>query len=452
MPSPDTTSLAASAVQPRDLSVSSADDPPASVNRLWVTALGLAGMIIAVILLPRGTRPEVAILFILALTALPMLAVDIAVFKVHRRSTTGLDWTRAPDFSLERSATKLVGLLAVYIAIGFVYWVLQEYRSDYYKVYFNFVRLIWPYVAIVTLAYVPLVDAYMVQPRDGYWQAGRALLGGFRDADRKVLAQYVLGWAVKGFFLPYILPNIMGDIYFISDSPFSKGASGFSPFYDFAYNFLYTIDVVFASLGYLMTLRVSDSHIRSTDPTTLGWLVTLICYRPFGDLLYDLLPYEASTPYFGTWLRADHPVLYWIFGSTTLVCLTIYAASSMLFGYRFSNLTHRGILTNGPYRLTKHPQYLFKNISWWLIAVPFASAGGTEAAVRACLMLAAYNFIYFMRARTEERHLSRDPTYVAYALWINEHGILAWLGRLIPFLRYKPPVQATNELQGRRLA
>ena len=60
-------------------------------------------------------------------------------------------------------------------------------------------------------------------------------------------------------------------------------------------------------------------------------------------------------------------------------------------------------------------------------------------ALRGCLMLGLVNYIYYLRARTEERHLSRDPTYVAYALWMNEHGILKWLGRVAPILRYAPP-------------
>ena len=47
--------------------------------------------------------------------------------------------------------------------------------------------------------------------------------------------------------------------------------------------------------------------------------------------------------------------------------------------------------------------------------------------------------IYFLRARTEEAHLSQDPTYVEYALWMNEHGKLAFLGRWFPLLKYKAP-------------
>jgi hypothetical protein len=62
--------------------------------------------------------------------------------------------------------------------------------------------------------------------------------------------------------------------------------------------------------------------------------------------------------------------------------------------------------------------------------------------LRHCALLLMLNGVYFLRARTEERHLSRDPEYVAYALWIDAHGLLAGLGRVLPWLRYRaPPAQ-----------
>ncbi len=117
----------------------------------------------------------------------------------------------------------------------------------------------------------------------------------------------------------------------------------------------------------------------------------------------------------------------------------IYSLSTVAFGLRFSNLTHRGIITGGPYRFTKHPAYLSKNLSWWLISVPFVAGADWPTALRHCVLLLLLNGVYFLRARTEEWHLSRDPAYVAYALWINEHGWLRLLGRIVPWLRYRPP-------------
>ena len=60
-------------------------------------------------------------------------------------------------------------------------------------------------------------------------------------------------------------------------------------------------------------------------------------------------------------------------GSTILVCIAVYSWATISFGIRFSNLTNRGIITNGPYRYTKHPAYIAKNLSWWMESVPFVS-------------------------------------------------------------------------------
>lgn len=83
-------------------------------------------------------------------------------------------------------------------------------------------------------------------------------------------------------------------------------------------------------------------------------------------------------------------------------------------------------------------------MSWWLISVPWVSNHGWYEALRNCFLLGLLNLVYFLRARTEERHLSKDPDYVAYALWIEQHGLLRWVGQLIPFFKYKPPQQSLN--------
>ena len=45
-------------------------------------------------------------------------------------------------------------------------------------------------------------------------------------------------------------------------------------------------------------------------------------------------------------------------------------------------------------------------------------------------------FIYYLRAKTEENHLSIYPEYVEYANWINEHGIFRWVGKILPFTKF----------------
>ena len=61
-----------------------------------------------------------------------------------------------------------------------------------------------------------------------------------------------------------------------------------------------------------------------------------------------------------------------------LVFLTaVYAWATVAFGFRFSNLTHRGILTHGPYAWTKHPAYVSKNLFWWCAVLPFLATSGS---------------------------------------------------------------------------
>jgi hypothetical protein len=124
-----------------------------------------------------------------------------------------------------------------------------------------------------------------------------------------------------------------------------------------------------------------------------------------------------------------------------------------MFGIRFSNLTHRGIITNGPYGLTKHPAYVSKNLAWWLISIPFLASGGAFKALKKCSLLLLLNSIYYLRAKTEERHLSNDPDYQQYALWLEENGIFSGLYKLelFKFLIYLNPQKKISNLKGKPL-
>jgi len=68
---------------------------------------------------------------------------------------------------------------------------------------------------------------------------------------------------------------------------------------------------------------------------------------------------------------------------------------------------------------------LSKNASWWLLSIPSLSTASTSNAIRLCLMLLCLNAIYYLRAKTEERHLSWDPVYRDYATWMRLIGFAA---------------------------
>ena len=201
--------------------------------------------------------------------------------------------------------------------------------------------------------------------------------------------------------------------------------------------FMFTIDVAFATVGYIVALRPLDSHIRTANPYAAGWMAALICYPPF-ILMSDggPLDYHIGTADWTHWFQG-HPLLLSLVGAVLVGLTAIYAWATIAFGFRFSNLTHRGILTHGPYAFSRHPAYLSKNLFWWISTIPFLTTGSFVDAARAVLLMCAVSGVYYWRAKTEERHLGLDPAYRDYSDWMARNAMvprfIGWmLGRPAP--------------------
>lgn len=411
---------------------------PPSVTRFGINAFATS-ILLAVLFALRAKVFHVGdpTLVVCAAYVLPVVLLDVALLRVHRRSTTDIDWDKPFSPDADRIATKLVGLAATLAPFALAYWVFPEYQGAFYDPFYRLVRRFAPTFVTLAVTYFALVDGYARDPFDVYWLLGRAVLRRADRAGRDELARHYRGWLVKAYFLALFwvwLSNSTRDVlaYDLSGASWSNLRA-----YDFVSKVVFFVDLVLATVGYAMTYRALDTHIRSAEETMLGWAVALVCYDPFFRGLFEKQYLDYGGAYFGNWL-SPYPTLRWIWAGAIVLLFAVYVLATVAFGVRFSNLTHRGIITSGPYRFTKHPAYVAKNLSWWLVSVPYVANDGAAAAVRRCLLLGAMNFIYFTRARTEERHLSRDPAYVAYARWIDEHGALRFLGR-IPFLRFQAP-------------
>ncbi len=375
--------------------------------------------------------------------ALPCLAVILVLAagegffpRLSRRSAGALGGRALRAVDPGRVAVRLCGLGATLLLVAFVYWLFPEYAGSFYNPYWEFLRTLAP-LGVVVPFYFVWADARLADPEDEYLAVGRLVVGRWRDVHWPQVRHHLLSWTIKGFFLPLMIVYLGEEM-----RAFHHGLEGLAQgtlsTYDLCYHLSYAADLLFCVVGYAASLRLFDSQIRSVEPTVAGWLVALVCYQPFYSVIGKFyLQYDDSI-FWDNWL-APLPSLRAAWGTAIIGLTATYALCTVAFGLRFSNLTNRGIITSGPYRFSKHPAYLAKNLSWWLISVPFISDQGWQAGVRNCCLLALLNLIYFARARTEERHLSRDPDYVAYALWINEHGLLRHVGRALPFLRYRAP-------------
>ncbi|MGH8457097.1 MAG: isoprenylcysteine carboxylmethyltransferase family protein, partial [Stenotrophobium sp.] len=393
---------------------------PASAARFGVNVAAMAAALLALALLLRqGVDPLVCGLLAASVAAVLILASDLAWGRANPAEDG--DVSRAPLRTADagRVATKLAGLMLTLALIAFAYWLFPEYHGTFYNPFWFALGYVGSALLIASPLYFWWMDSRLAEPRDAYWHTGRLLFGGWGNAEWGVIGQHFLGWTVKAFFLPLMINYLGQEVRQTSDA-WTRASQGLG-WYDFCYHAGFLVDLLFCVMGYTMTFRAIGSHIRSTEPTAFGWLVALMCYQPFYSLIGgQYLKYDDGLGW-GPWL-SGMPALQAVWGTAIIVLVFVYSLCTVAFGLRFSNLTHRGIITSGPYRYSKHPAYLSKNLSWWLVSVPFICKAGAFEAFRNCCLLGLLNLIYFLRARTEEWHLSRDPLYVAYAQWINEHG------------------------------
>ena len=403
--------------------------PPSAVSH-GVGLAGLAGLLAwLAAALAVGMDGPYAALVALPACALPMILWSLLVDKVHRRASTGIDWRGGRAFadSREISLTKLAGLYLTWGGIALIYGIGRFYWDG------NFAFAMWcfgwamPVVAILAVPYILWIDRYLVEPRDGAWHLG-AWLTNQPGVDGEAIRGHLRAWAVKGFFLAFMLAVVPGNWGGFIHTDRASLADPVA-LAQWLIGLMFVIDVAFATVGYVLTLRPLDAHIRSANPYAAAWTAALICYPPF--LLMEAggpLDYHPGTQDWTAWF-AGHPSLLALWGALLVLLTAVYAWATVAFGLRFSNLTHRGILTHGPYGWSRHPAYLSKNLFWWLSTLPILTTGSPVDAVRATALMGVVSGIYYWRARTEERHLGLDPVYRAYSDWMTRHGAVPRFGR-----------------------
>lgn len=381
---------------------------------------------------------------------LPVILLEAIFLKVYAKSSTGLDFSKKlKRLDYKTPAIKLIGLYFTLASVAGFYTLFPEYHGDFYTPYYQVLTAILPYWLLLAVPYFILVNHFMREPKDGYWYLGILLVGRKGQADLAYVVQHYLGWLVKAFFLPLMFIYLIGKINYFQGYSWHTlfdNMTSFQHVFDFTYASLFYIDLLVVTVGYACTLRIFDAHIRSSEYSFLGWGVALMCYQPlWSKINSQYINYDDGNGW-GYWFW-QNDIMYGVWGCLILALIAIYVWATMMFGIRFSNLTNRGIITHGIYRFTKHPAYVSKNLSWWLISMPFLTNSDWYVSVRMCVLLLLLNFIYFMRARTEERHLSYDPDYVAYAEYMERHGMFRKLGQWLPFLRFKPKQLFNTELQ-----
>jgi protein-S-isoprenylcysteine O-methyltransferase Ste14 len=256
------------------------------------------------------------------------------------------------------------------------------------------------------------------------WWAARApreaLRQGLSPDDRTA----VLATLLKAFFGPLMAVSLMGFCMaaWVNGSALLQagfaGLSGRQLFDRFGFWFLMQailfVDVLIFTVGYLFESRRRGNAIRSVDPSWVGWAAALLCYPPFNAVTAQVLGAQVSDfPQF------ENASLHIVLNLMLLVLMAMYASASVAMGLKASNLTHRGIVTRGPYAWVRHPAYVCKNLAWWIGAAPLVSQAfelGLLEGLQSLASVLGWSLLYVLRALTEEDHLRQvDGEYAAYA-------------------------------------
>jgi protein-S-isoprenylcysteine O-methyltransferase Ste14 len=405
---------------------------PQSAVSSWTGWFGLFGLLGALVLINQfALKSAIATPLALLLPAIAMFAWELLFVKPWRAENSAVELSERTAQSAKnwpRIVSKLIGFAVALALMASWFTFIPSYRFGYTWIFTGLLFAVLPALILGSL-YIIWVDQRLRDPHDSAWHFGKSLQTGFGLLNKQTApplsfvkaAQFLLGWFIKGFFFVFLLQILPNNLEFFRVQTFDPWSNLFRLVFVLT-PLLFTIDIVIALIGYASTFKVLDSHIRSPNTRWIGWLSALICYPPFVILGgFPQTDFRLGGTYWDMWL--SNPNLKWAWAIAILFSLVVYVWATVAFGIRFSNLTHRGILTHGPYRIARHPAYLSKNLYWWLIYVPWINTLSNTQALLNCIILLGISLTYFVRAKTEEAHLSEDPAYLDYVNWFESNNL-----------------------------
>lgn len=386
------------------------------------------------------------------LAPLPVSTVQVSLLIVFVEiAVMGLvEWHRAPRRTVEYSLREVfpnatvswLGTMGGLALVIFGWNMLAVYQLPFYTPLFQVLPLFLVGAPVVSGLFILAANCAMGPSTHGGYHLGLAMLGRIREADPRLIRDYLLMWFVRGFFLPLNLCTLVWTINsFRGRELIVLQGSWVSAEY-YLLVMMYAIIIAAIVPGYVFGSRLIRTETTAVSHSWFAWVFTLACYPPFeaayGVYWFNFNPTPADPAWLQPWALhlLSVPFLLMSVGALIVFCGLMHLWGEAQFGLRSSNLGNRGIIKTGPYHFTKHPVYIAKCAAWFLIWMPFLSGTNIFDDIRLTILWMGVCAIYMSRALAEEQLLASDPNYAAYALRVDECGLFRKLGEYVPPLRF----------------
>jgi protein-S-isoprenylcysteine O-methyltransferase Ste14 len=217
----------------------------------------------------------------------------------------------------------------------------------------------------------------------------------------------------RGYPLPYVLDACYAVFFYV----------------------VFLLDPAVSAFSYHFESGLLGNKLRCTDTHPFHIFVCLVCYPPFNLATAAVFGPSYPTAMILWHNNLAHPAT-WVLRGLNVLALLFMLSASLSLGTRATNLTNRGIVDWGPFRLIRHPGYVSKNLFWLLTLIPFFAPNKADPAftwpkhVLLCASLLGgflgWGALYYFRAMTEEAFLRRDPDYVAYCKKVR-YRFIPWV-------------------------
>ncbi len=388
--------------------------------------------------------------YLIAPTSLSNTQLIIALTVIVTLVMGGIETWRASKFwspRIQRSGSDLFRsvwqkTLGIYLNIALTlaaWYLIPEYMRSIYASLFQAMLVVLPLVVIAVPIMIVITEWRLGFAADYAHQCYLLCMRRFSEMDWATFKTGLFGYVGRGFFLPLNFTAAVLDISKVRGKEDMFLTLDWPQMVNFLDNSIFSLLLISIIPGYILTSRLMGISVKAAEGSAFAWFFTLLCYPPInrgtGGGWFHYKVHTATQPWI-TWFGSDG----WLsiaVGSFLIFTFAVHYWGESIFCLRSSHLTNRGIVTNGPFRITKHPVYLIKCISWAVTFLPFLGGNSIRQTASLTLAFLAFCFVYVMRSWVEERLLAKDADYVAYALWMDEHALLRPLGRWIPFFSFR---------------